>query len=350
MTIEINNIASSNSIDDFIAKKINKMPISTAIEFLEKAKKTIVVIKNINDNSQEETLQIKTLVIDKIQIFIYLLKSIKQFKKAIDNFYSNNKKEFEQIGNTIEKRTYDKHVAEKMSIFLEYAKDDLISYHILFKKGQYANAIFHLQQSAEKALKSLSYAVLEYNAKDASHNPVNIIKELSNKYTFISKMPKLSEFVQLENKLLKDMKSMQKKLKTAIKNIKPEQKIPLEIVKMFSDFSFLNDDIYNNTKNFISIITTFSYLEFLKTKAHDIYAKNGLNFMILFFFAALLLPHETQTRYPKEFTDKLVPYDYTDNNYIVKMSKDISKRIKEEINWIDKMINESKSKANNDDI
>jgi HEPN domain-containing protein len=284
MTIEINDIVSSNSIYDFNAKKINKMPISTAIEFLEKIK-TIVVIKNINDNSQEEeAIKIKTLVIDRIQIFIDLLKSYEQFKKSINNFYSNNKKEFEQIGNDIEKRTYDKSVAEKMSIFLKYAKDDIFSYHILFKKGQYANAIFHLQQSSEKVLKSLSYAVLEYNAKDALHNPINIIKELSNKYTFISKMPKLSEFVQLENKLLNDMKSMQKKLKMVIKNIKPEQKIPIEIVKMFSDLSFLNDDIYNNTKNFISIITTFLYLEFLKTKAHDVYAKKWIKFYDFIFF------------------------------------------------------------------
>ena len=44
MTIESNDIVSSNSIYDFNAKKINKMPISTAIEFLEKIK-TIVVIK-----------------------------------------------------------------------------------------------------------------------------------------------------------------------------------------------------------------------------------------------------------------------------------------------------------------
>jgi hypothetical protein len=43
-------------------------------------------------------------------------------------------------------------------------------------------------------------------------------------------------------------------------------------------------------------------------------------------------------------------YNYTDNTDIVKMSKDISKKIKEKINWIDKMINESKSKTNNDDI
>ncbi|MHB1664344.1 MAG: HEPN domain-containing protein [bacterium] len=64
----------------------------------------------------------------------------------------------------------------------------LIDYQILFKKKHYASAIFHLQQSSEKALKSLSYAVLEYNLKNVSHNTTNIIKEFRKRYTIIHKL------------------------------------------------------------------------------------------------------------------------------------------------------------------
>ena len=305
------------------------------INMTEKLKK----LPAIEDNKQQITIN------DLTDFFNNYLKILSSSADDTLNYAQSNRiKDIKQYESVMLKQINKRSTKKEIKDFLNIAKDDLKDYKNLMEKKSYPNAIYHLQQSVEKTIKSMCFFIfVDFKPKSVGHDFSNIMP-LFKKAGVLSDL--LKEFyITIENKLNKyfddkikifgntkidlsnfwneiDNKNFLRDFKKRMIKISSENSAGvLFFLLMFANFKSRIKEISNGSEKF---------------KFNNIlYASE------IFIFHMILSPHEESTRYPNSDNSdnsKIEPKDYTEKSSIVSFSNNISIELEEIIGHIDKMV------------
>ncbi len=297
----------------------------------------------------EETKQ-QITINDLIDFFDNFLKILSSSIDDILNYaQSNHIKDIKQYESIILKQINKRSTKKEINDFLNIAKNDLKDYKNLMEKKSYPNAIYHLQQSVEKTIKSMCFFLfVDFKPRSVGHDFSNIML-LLKKDGVLSDL--LKEFIiRFENKLNKYFNYKIKifgNTKIDLSNfwIDIDNKIFLR------DFKKRMIEIFSENSAGVS----FFLLMFLNFKkqiketsdgGNKISLYNILYSSELFIFHMILSPHEDSTRYPNNDKSKMGPGDYTEKSQIVSFSNYISMELEEIIEHINKIILNVKSQVN----
>lgn len=263
---------------------------------------------------------------------------------------SNHMEDIKQYESIILKQINQESTKKEINDFLNIAKNDLEDYKNLMEKKSYPNAIYHLQQSVEKTIKSMCFFIfVDFKPKSVGHDFSNIMP-LFKKARVLSDL--LKEFyITIENKLNKyfdDKIKIFGNTKIDLSNFRNE----------IDDKNFLRDFkkrmIKITSENsagvpfFLSMFANFkNQIKETSDGADKISLYNNILYSSeLFIFHMILSPHEDSTRYPNNDKSKMGPEDYTEKSQIVSFSNNISIELEEIIGHIDKMILNVRSQVN----
>ena len=233
---------------------------------------------------------------------------------VLNNFRSNHIEYIKQYESSIQKQIKNESIRKEINSFLSLAKDDLQDFKILINEKSYHNAIYHLQQSAEKTIKVLHFFIIvDFKPKkDIGHDFSKIIP-LLKKNVLISDFLKES-IIELESRL----------------NMFPDGNIKLFGNKKIDLSNFWNDideerflkdfkkrmiNIFANNDFGIGFALILIFLR-LRSQIRDMSNNKGtdLNNILysseLYIFNMILSPHEELTRYPSGNSSKMNPKDY----------------------------------------
>ena len=289
----------------------------------------------IEDNKQQITIN------DLTDFFNNYLKILSSSANDTLNYaQSNHMEDIKQYESIILKQINQESTKKEINDFLNIAKNDLEDYKNLMEKKSYPNAIYHLQQSVEKTIKSMCFFIfVDFKPKSVGHDFSNIMP-LFKKAGVLSDL--LKEFyITIENKLNKyfdDKIKIFGNTKIDLSNFWNEidnknflRDFKKQMIKTFSENSA-------GTLFFLSMFLNFKKQIKEKSDGDD---KIGLNILYsseLFIFHMILSPHEDSTRYPNNDKSKMGPEGYTEKSQIVSFSNNISIELEEIIGHIDKMV------------
>ncbi len=270
--------------------------------------------------------------------------------------------------------------------FYKIAKADLETCKLLFKKKQYPQAVFFLQQSCEKVNKAIllhsNQATVEQMYSDSHRAPKYFKRSLNNIQEqhkqiegAVSQIPNFPKYHFLKSKLHKDSKKMIKKsiasldklslhqdqiLKTDLQELesylseiykvkrfrftitqstakKIEQHFDKNFPKLFRYFPFLKEDLKQMQlflKNEQNRKQFFDVLIFKGIPFSIRFMKAHLTFSIL---AILTYPHVSTTRYPDRNTGANPLLVYQSNHPLIIKMPEIIKLLSQAFNIIDEL-------------
>ena len=243
---------------------------------------------------------------------------------------------------------------EKMNLpaaraFLDCAKTDRKSCELLLEKGVYPHAVYHLQQSVEKTLKSYLFsigAITMSELKTMGHStPEGFVKLLQN--------PIFSPFFeQIEQTAAGKVENSPEKiteLRVSIQQNPSFAFISAEQIKQFlgqkekiEALMKTLDPMLNNptiaSESAEQLRTKLGIAELKAPKPYEISRKRGFALVPLFYLALITFSHEQTTRYP--IPDKIQPAQYVPELGLVSSMPVLLKELDEVLSSFTEMYNE----------
>jgi hypothetical protein len=222
---------------------------------------------------------------------------------------------------------------ETFKEFFETAKSDLSSSEILFSEKKYSEAVYHLQQAVEKAVKSYIKIIYEFDfdnsyAKKLKHNsPFVLIEPLFNINVNGIKI----NFVELFDNAGLDAS---KRIEMARKDVSDRKK-HLERIKMSKEeiLNLLNFDkiIFSDKK----LDNLFEVINQINPDFDPIQSKIQIK---LYLLAVITFSHWEASHYP---TDYFSPKDYKEGLGIVDCFEEILLKTKDCFSLMEKYISKN---------
>ena len=299
----------------------------------------------IEDTKQQITIN------DLIDFFDNFLKILSSSIYDILNYaQSNHIKDIKQYENDILKQINQRSTKKEINDFLNIAKNDLKDYKNLMEKKSYPNAIYHLQQSVEKTIKSMCFFIfVDFKPKSIGHDFSKIMPLYKKDGVwsilleeFIATLEKeLNKYFECKIKIFGNKKIDLSNFwndignKNFLRDFKKRMtEIPSENSAWVSFFLFMFANFKNQIKETSDGYDKISLLN------NIIYSSE------LSIFHMILSPHEDSTRYPNNDKSKMGPGDYTEKSWIVSSSNYISMELEEIIEHINKIILNAKFRVN----
>ncbi|MCD4665037.1 MAG: HEPN domain-containing protein [Bacteroidales bacterium] len=214
---------------------------------------------------------------------------------------------------------------KKGLIFLETAKDDLKHSKLMFKKNEYSQTVYYLQQSSEKVLKALGIGLGIITEEDArrrlSHNMFKFTKVL-----FENLNTSANKDTEFENDMISfynsNFKDDFEKLNSKLKEFDDTMTIEMLNILKFTNVATLKKELlillekqFNNWLISMLIIEGIFAINFIKENIKYI-----LDYISLNFVATVTSYHNQTTRYPSYIKgESMKPNElYTKDNLIIK--------------------------------
>jgi len=256
------------------------------------------------------------------------------------DFINENKKRLKKIYNEKYLKLHNIDMTRKL---LDCSKRDLDAFEILYEKGdQYANSIYHLQQSVEKLLKSWGLKSGKITPSDLrgkiSHDSSKVMEIWIEKWiddleedetllSFFNMIPSIEK-----PRLSKDINEIYEMDKDSIRNLSSEE------IKNFLDSSSEIDffELIEKLEDHINHIK----LDFRKKRSLEItkvISKDKINFFKMYTLSKITYLHNFSTRYPDGDPK---PEDYNKKDLgIVKEAPFIKENLLECISDFEKCLN-----------
>jgi len=271
---------------------------------------------------------------------------------------------------------------------LEIAKNDLEAAECLFERKLYPQAVFSLQQSVEKAIKSYGVfmgVISEKEAKEFGHNPLKIYKKMGEmgKKMFeefsvnIEKVPKLKEteviekidlekqfkdasysldvithldqeckevfFIQKDDidSFIKEINEIEKE-EANIKNIKIPKKELNKAKKPITEFLDalyqVNPQKIEDEKKNLDELLESDFLKKAMKETFKTMIDHSYIIVSLFYFSMIMKPHAIVARYPDNLSG-LNPLDvYNENLPLIESFNDLTKIMNKTLSRVDAVI------------
>jgi HEPN domain-containing protein len=220
----------------------------------------------------------------------------------------------------------DKTTQKLADDFLEEAKSDLHSADVMYADKNYAKAVYFLQQSSEKAIKSYLLNLGRIHKKDI--RPIRHDSPLG----FVTMISKMGDFVEKAKALHPHLKTDTTEFVNVVKNPKKRlehAKISYEGIRIMIDLPINTKKILNDGLKKIASEKGTPLSIYFKNPIWYKMVEHHLNKMVddmfLYLIGCITFPHEAYTRYPDR---ALKPKDYTLDMGIVKATPELIEHLK----------------------
>ena len=225
---------------------------------------------------------------------------------------------------------------------LRISRDDLAAAEVLNRKHLYSAAVYHLQQSVEKATKAFCIGtglVSASEAKSIGHNSLEGHLLYASKLTsFIPELSKIdprfnvdpARIGEVEKQRLEIVRLDRSAVNILLANYDAVDKSMDFVLSQAADWS--NSPTTRASKRQAESKRPHDGNDAGRTRAQRI--KHGRNIPFLFLAAVLTFPHEEFTRYPD---GKIKPWDYGKSMGIVACMPDLIRRMDKTLRALESM-------------
>jgi len=225
---------------------------------------------------------------------------------------------------------------------LRISRDDLAAAKVLYKKHLYSSAVYHLQQSVEKATKAFCIGtglVSASEAKSIGHNPLEgHFLYASRLSSFIPELGKIDPRCNVDLAKIGEVEEKGLEIARLDRNAINSLLASYDAVDKSMDYmlsqvaNWVNSQTTRASKGQAASKRPYSGDDVGRTIAQRIQLSRNIPF--LFLASALTFPHEEFTRYPD---GKIKPWDYGKSMGIIACMPELIRRMDKTLRALESM-------------